>query len=71
MSRRSLKVVGNQLHTCNNSSSRYARENHYAILVLFRISYVLKLQDEHNASYFSKMSWRGRNLSDGKFTQIF
>jgi len=35
MPRRSLKVVGNHLHRCNNSSPRYARENHYAILVRF------------------------------------
>lgn len=35
MPRRSLKVVGNHLHRCNNSRPRYARENHYAILVRF------------------------------------
>lgn len=35
MPRRSLKVVGNHLHRCNNSSPRYVRENHYAILVRF------------------------------------
>jgi len=27
-----LKVVGNHRCRCNNSSSRYTRENHYAIL---------------------------------------
>lgn len=30
MPRRSLKVVGNHLHRCNNSNPRYARENHFA-----------------------------------------
>ena len=36
------------------------RENHYAIPCIgFLISYVHKLQDKHNASYFSKMSWKG------------
>ena len=28
-----------------------------------------QLQDKHNASYFSKMSWNGRDLSDGKFSE--
>ena len=32
MPRRDLKVVGNHLSRCNNSSPRYMRENHYAIL---------------------------------------
>ena len=27
-----LKVVGNLGYRCNNSSPRYTRENHYAIL---------------------------------------
>ena len=31
MPRLSLKVVGNHLCRCNNSSPRYKRENHYAI----------------------------------------
>ena len=38
-----LKVVGNPEYRCNNSSSRYIRENHYAILVFrLKISYVFK-----------------------------
>ena len=38
-----LKVVGNLGYGCNNSSPRYMRENHYAILVSnLRISYVFK-----------------------------
>ena len=40
MPRRSLKVVGNHLHRCNNSSPRYARENHYAILARMKVSQV-------------------------------
>ena len=36
------------------------RENHYAISCIdLKISYVLKSQDKHNASYFSKMLWKG------------
>lgn len=35
MPRLNLKVVGNHLHRCNNSSPRYERENHYAIFVRF------------------------------------
>lgn len=35
MPRRSLKGVGTHLHRCNNSSPRYTRENHHAILVRF------------------------------------
>ena len=31
MPRLSLKVVGNHLCRCNNSSPRYMLENHYAI----------------------------------------
>ena len=38
-----LKVVGNPEYRCNNSSPRYMRENHYAILVFrLKISYVFK-----------------------------
>ena len=54
MPRRDLKVVGNHLSRCNDSSPRYERENHYAILARLKISYVLKSQDKHNASYYSK-----------------
>ncbi|MDE5901066.1 MAG: hypothetical protein K2H33_06900, partial [Muribaculaceae bacterium] len=32
MLRLDLKVVGNHLDRCNNSSPRYMRENHYANL---------------------------------------
>ena len=36
------------------------RENHYAIsCIVLKISYVFNKQDEHNASYFTKMSWKG------------
>lgn len=47
MLHRDLKVVGNHMDGCNNSSPRYTRENHYANLrPIFRISYVLKSQDQ-------------------------
>lgn len=49
-----VRVVGNLWYRCNNSSPRYARENHYAIsCIKSKISYVFTSQDEHNASYFS------------------
>ena len=35
-----LKVVGNLMSRCSNSSPRYMRENHYAILAHLKISYV-------------------------------
>ena len=38
-----LKVVGNPEYRCNNSSPRYMRENHYAILVKYKISITLLL----------------------------
>lgn len=34
------KVVGNLMSRCSNSSPRYMRENHYAILAHLKISYV-------------------------------
>ena len=64
MPRRDLKVVGNHLSRCNNSSPRYMRENHYAILARLKISYVLKSQDKHNVSYFSKMSCKQLACND-------
>jgi len=54
MPRLNLKVVGNHLHRCNNSSPRYTRENHYAIFVLFENFLRFQVQDKHNASYFPK-----------------
>lgn len=47
-----LEVVGITFtHECSNSSPRYMRENHYAILVCnCEISYVSNSQDKHNAS---------------------
>ena len=71
MLRRDLKVVGNHLSRCNNSGPRNMRENHYAILARLKISYVLKSQDKHNASYFSKMSWSGKTFPSAKLTKIF
>ena len=55
-----LEVVGITFtHGCSNSSPRYMRENHYAILVCnCEISYVSNSQDKHNASFFSNMSWK-------------
>ncbi len=58
MPRLNLKVVGNHLHRCNNSSPRYTRENHYAIFVRFENFLRFQVQDKHNASYYFKMSWK-------------
>ena len=66
MPRLNLKVVGNHLHRCNNSSPRYTRENHYAIFVRFENFLRFQVQDKHNASYFSKMSWNGHTLPNAK-----
>lgn len=53
MPRSELEVVGITFtHECSNSSPRYMRENHYAILACnCEISYVSNSQDEHNASF--------------------
>lgn len=56
MPRLNLKVVGNHLHGCNNSSPRYMRENHYAISVQFENFLRFQVQDKHNASFNSRMS---------------
>ena len=66
MPRLNLKVVGNHLHRCNNSSPRYMRENHYAIFVRFENFLRFQVQDKHNASYYSKMSWNGRTIPKAK-----
>lgn len=58
MPRLDLKVVGNHLHRCNNSSPSYKRENHYAIFVRFENFLRFQVQDRHNASYYFKMSRR-------------
>ena len=41
------------------------------LLHTFEISYVFKLQDEHNASLISKMSWKEFPLSECKSTHNF
>ncbi|WP_289833401.1 hypothetical protein [uncultured Phocaeicola sp.] len=48
------------------SSPRYMRENHYAVLVIFENFSGFQLQDKHNASSNSKMSWREFSLSKCK-----
>lgn len=56
MPRLDLRALRKPVCRCNSSSPRYTRENHYAILARLKISQVLKSQDKHNTSYFSKMS---------------
>ena len=51
-----LEVVGITFtHGCSNSSPRYMRENHYAVLVIFENFSGFQLQDKHNASSNSKI----------------
>ena len=63
-----LKALRKPVSRYNNSSPRYTRENHYAILAQTKNSQVFKLQDEHNASYLSKMSWSDLRHSECKIT---
>ncbi len=59
MPRLDLRALRKPVSRCNNSSPRYMRENHYAIpCTRLKISQVFKSQDKHNASYYSKMSWK-------------
>ena len=62
-----LEVVGITFtHECSNSSPRYMRENHYAILVCnCEISYVSNSQDKHNASFLNVL-WKDLYLSECK-----
>ena len=47
------------------------RENHYAIsCIVLKISYVFNKQDEHNASYFTKMSWKGDAIPTANLAKI-
>ena len=70
MPRPNLKALRKPVSRYNNSSPRYTRENHYAILAQKKISQVFKLQDKHNASYFSKMSWSDLRHSECKIKEI-
>ena len=66
-----LKLVGNHLHRCNNSSPHYVRENYYANpCAISRISYVLKSQDEHTASWFTEMSELSKGNSTAKLQKF-
>ena len=71
MPRLNLKVVGNHLHRCNNSSPRYERENHYAIFVRFENFLRFQVQDKHNASYFPKCRGPVNTTPTAKLTKIF
>ena len=68
MSCPNLKALRKPVSRYNNSSPRSPRENHYAILAQTTSSQVFKLQDEHNASYLSKMSWSDFRHSECKNT---
>ena len=62
-----LKVVGNPEYRCNNSSPRYMRENHYAILVFrLKISYVFKYKISITLTKNSNMSWKEHTQSSDK-----
>ena len=70
MPRLNLKVVGNHLHRCNNSSPRYTRENHYAIFVRFENFLRFQVQDKHNASYYFKCRGKSCPNPNAKIIQI-
>ena len=52
MPRLNLKVVGNHESRCNDSDPRICVRTTMLIFALLKVSYVFKLQDKHNASYF-------------------
>ncbi len=65
-----LKVVGNLGYRCNNSSPRYSvRTTMPSLYLILKVSQVFKLQDKHNASSFSLMSWIELPLTNCKFTK--
>lgn len=70
MPRPDLKALRKPVSRYNNSSPRYTRESHYAILAQQKVSQVFKSQDEHNASYKSKISYKPMACSR-KVTHIF
>ena len=53
-----LKVVGNHRCRCNNSSPRYSVRTTMLSLHLIENFLRFQVQDKHNASYFSNMSWK-------------
>ena len=52
-----LKVVGNLGYGCNNSSPRYSVGCYCYIRIQFENFLRFQVQDKHNASSFSNMSW--------------
>ena len=72
MPRLDLKVVGNPLYSdVVDSSPRYAREAIMPSLSTVENFLRFQVQDTHNASYFSKMSWKGGANPTAKLTIIF
>lgn len=51
---------------CNNSSPRYARENHYAILARMKVSQVFTYKISITLLIFPKMSWKELPLTEYK-----
>ena len=65
-----LKVVGNLGYRCNNSSPRYMRENHYAILVSnLKISYVFKYKISITLRILFVCCQIALSLSDNKYSE--
>lgn len=72
MPRLNLKVVGNLLYSdVVDSSPRYAREAIMPSSSTVENFLRFQVQDKHNASYFSKMSWSGKTFPSAKLTKIF
>ena len=59
MPHRKLKAVGKaHAYRYGNSSPRYSVRTTMPSLYPMKVSYVFNLQDKHNASLYSNMSWR-------------
>lgn len=72
MPRLNLKVVGNRLYSdVVDSSPRYARKAIMPSSSTVENFLRFQVQDKHNASYFSKMSWSGKTFPSAKLTKIF
>ena len=55
------------MYRCSNSSPRYSvRTTMLSLVHSLKVSQVFKLQDKHNASFFSNMSWKGSPQSKRK-----
>ena len=72
MPRLSLKVLENLRYRYGYSSPRYSvRTTTLSLYLILKVSQVFKLQDKHNASFFSNMSWRELAQSVYKVSEFY